>query len=129
MPRKKTSTSTLENYTERRGLPLSFLTEDTEESLTDEDLQQMVHINGYSVFKKRIDAHIRKAFAGMTKDSFEVQRAVMEALASLAFEFEESEEAWRERQQKQKQMLENSVPNPFPDMEPDLSKGEVPDDN
>lgn len=129
MPKKTTPTPKLDAYTKKRGMPLSFLTDDTEQELTQADLTQMKQIASYPVFQKRVDAHIRRAFANMSKDTFDVQRAVMEALGAFAMEFSESSEALDEIQRRQRIQDEMAVPNPFPDFgEQDAARGEIPED-
>lgn len=128
MPKKKTSANTLNEYTKKRNLPLSFLTEDTEEELSDNDLLQMTQIVSYPIFKKRVDAHLRKAFLGMNKDTFEVQRQVMDAFGAFALEFENSLDALAEAKAKEKRIAEMSVPNPFPSFDLDEDKGDIPDE-
>ena len=121
------STPILDGYTAKRGLPLSFLTDDIEQELSDDDLSGMCQIVAFPVFKKRIDAHIRKAWAGMTKETFDVKTAVMDALAAFAFEFEESKEAYAERKARAARQAENAVPDPFNQPVFDEAQGQIPD--
>lgn len=121
-------TPKLDEYTKKREVPLSFLTKDTEDELTTEDLNQMRQICQMPVFQKRVDAHVRRVFKQMTKESFDINTGIMDAMAVFAGEFEDAEEAYQERVHREKVQAEMATPDPFPDLEQDEAHGEIPDE-